>query len=398
MASTAPDWTALAGQIIEDAQAALGVPFMLLSRYDSGRQTLHQVAWGGLHLRDIQRGLRLIGRLLPGYDTLHVEVPVANNPYSRAVFLEGRREVAVVPIHRLIEGVAPPLVAHIVARVIHGTYGVILPLQVGDEVLGTITYFQNGPDLGEPRRAVAQAFARQVALSIHNAQLLEQQRAAAEALELSRQLVIQAQDHTRQEISELLHSRVQSRLLVVWHQLGDVQGLDAEHQGRLDAARDTLERLREEDVRRISHRLHPEGLQAGLVPAVQMLASTLAGGLEVRIAANTALLAADLPGQGGLPAGTRLVVFRALEEALSNALKHAGTRQVQVRLELHGPDLHAEVVDAGAGFDPAAAPPGLGLRLLGARIGAVGGAWGIESRPGGPTRLWLRVPDGPGAP
>ena len=268
------DWTALSSQIVADAQATLGVSFVLLSRYDPERRSLQQVTWGGLHLREIQRGIRLIGRLLPAYDTLNVEVPVADNPYTRAIFVGGDREIAVVPLPRLVEGVAPALVAQIVTRVIRSNYAVIVPLLVGDDVLGTITYFQAGPELSARNRIIAQAFARQVGLSIHNAQLLEAQRATNEALELSRQLVIQAQDHTRQEISELLHSRVQSRLLVVWHQLGDVQGRDPEHQRRLDAARGSLEQLREEDVRRISHQLHPEGLQAGLLPAVQVLAST----------------------------------------------------------------------------------------------------------------------------
>ena len=73
-------------------------------------------------------------------------------------------------------------------------------------------------------------------------------------------------------------------------------------------------------------------------------------------------------------------------------MKHSGTRQVRVQLELHGTKLYAAVSDEGPGFDPQAAPPGLGLRLLGARVGAVGGEWGVVSGPGGPTRLWVEVP------
>lgn len=392
---TAPqrlDWSDLAGQIIEDAQVTLNAPFIILSRYDRERQMSVSVGWGGLRSRNVQRALAVARRLVPTYDPIHSETPVALNPFTRAFYLEDRHDIAVVPTFRLIEGAAPPLIAQIAARIAGAGYAAVIPLLVAGSAIGTITCFRPRPETSPQWLATAQAFSRQVSLSIHNAQLLEQQRAAAEALEQSHQLLIQAQDHTRQEISELLHSRVQSRLLVAWHQLGEVQALSPDGQRQLDAVRFALERLREDDVRHLSHQLHPEGLQAGLIPAVQVLASSLAGGLQVQISANSALLAADQPGTLGLPMSIRLVVFRTVEEGLGNVLKHSRVREVQVRLALDGPELHASVTDQGGGFDPQAAASGLGLRLLGARVEASGGQWGLESRSGGPTRLWVQVP------
>lgn len=390
-AMSAQDWTKLTSQIIEDAQITLQSPFLILTRYNRERQTSQQVGWGGLHSQSVQRTLALIRRLLNGHDSIGIEVPIANNPYIRAVYLERRHEIVLAPIHQLIEGAAPPLVAYLAKRVVGITHALVIPLLVEDEAIGTITCFQSHADFSPERRAIAQAFARQVALSIHNAQLVAQQRAAAVALEQQRQLLIQAQDHTRQEISELLHSRVQSRLLVAWHQLADVRGLDPDSRARLNTVRDGLEQLREQEVRQLSHHLHPEGLQAGLIPAVQMLASTLQGGLSVQLAVNAALVDADQPGSMGLPMAAKLVVFRAVEEALGNVLKHARVTEADVRLELLGGRLQATVTDHGVGFTLQQMRSGLGMRLLSARIEAAGGQWRLDSQRGGPTCLWLQV-------
>jgi signal transduction histidine kinase len=87
-------------------------------------------------------------------------------------------------------------------------------------------------------------------------------------------------------------------------------------------------------------------------------------------------------------------LFRVLQEALRNALKHGRVRQVQVELGTRGTDLCLAVRDSGVGFDPAAAMLGKGLGLVSMqeRMRLVHGELVIDSIPGGGTRVSARVP------
>jgi signal transduction histidine kinase len=88
-------------------------------------------------------------------------------------------------------------------------------------------------------------------------------------------------------------------------------------------------------------------------------------------------------------------LFALLKEAIANVARHAGARQVKLRLSLERGRLLAEVSDDGCGFsvDEAGADEaqGNGLRNMRRRAAALGGELRIESRPGAGTRLWLDV-------
>ena len=379
------DWSPFAGQIVEDAQAALGFPYILLSRFDPEARTSQPVFFGGLHLRNTQRALRLGQRLVPRYD-MHKANPIDANPLLRATF-EGPEPV-MGSVEDFTRGVVPPLIAQIAGRIAGAAHCLAIPLCVEDRVLGSLSCYQRSPHFSAAQLRTAQAFSRQVALSIHNAELLEEGRRIAAALEASRRLVSQAEERTRRDISEFLHSRVQSRLLVAEYRLGEIEDVSEEARRRIEAVRAELEDLRERDVRQISHQLHPEALRIGLVAALQVLASRLQGVLDVRLVADDALITAERT----LPMDLRLVAFRTTEEALGNVLKHASASCATVWLGLEQRGLKLEVTDDGRGFEVGQRPPGLGLLCLGARVESAGGRWGIESRGGGPTRLWAEVP------
>lgn len=99
-----------------------------------------------------------------------------------------------------------------------------------------------------------------------------------------------------------------------------------------------------------------------------------------------------------LAPAARLTVFRIIQEALQNVLHHSGQREAWVLLAMDEGALLLEVRDEGAGFDLAAAPVAAGYRLglIGMRERArlSGGTLAVESRPGGGTRLRLRLPLG----
>ncbi|MFC5849103.1 GAF domain-containing protein [Deinococcus petrolearius] len=383
------NWSPFAQQIVDDAQAVLNFPYILLARFDPVARTSQALVWSGRNMEILERATRLGQRLL-AYDTAHSVLSVDGNPLLQAACDRG--ETIITSVEEITRGLVPPLVARIAAQVAGAAHCLVTPLQGEDRVLGTLSCYQRNPHFTDVQIRTAQAFARQVALSIHNAELLEAQRQTHVALEASRRLVAQAEERTRRDISEFLHSRVQSRLLVAEYRLGEIGDVSEEARARIEAVRAELEDLRERDVRQVSHQLHPEALRIGLVAALQVLASRMQGVLRVQIVADAELL--DPGGQRGspLPPEVRLVAFRTIEEALGNVLKHVHAEQATVVLSLHPEALWVEVNDDGQGFDVARRPPGLGLLCLGARVESAGGRWGIDSRPGGPTRLWAELP------
>ncbi len=87
-------------------------------------------------------------------------------------------------------------------------------------------------------------------------------------------------------------------------------------------------------------------------------------------------------------------MFRVLQEAVTNAVKHAGVSRVTVVL-CGSPDaIRLDISDAGVGFDPDTVMSGRGVGLVGMqeRVRAVGGELFIESRPGAGTSIRARVP------
>jgi signal transduction histidine kinase len=89
-----------------------------------------------------------------------------------------------------------------------------------------------------------------------------------------------------------------------------------------------------------------------------------------------------------------LTLYRFMQEAVTNAARHSGGKRLTIRIDRIGPSrLSVEVTDDGHGFDPAAAPPGKGLRNLGIRAAQLEGTLTIDSTARG-TRVLLetRIP------
>ena len=99
-----------------------------------------------------------------------------------------------------------------------------------------------------------------------------------------------------------------------------------------------------------------------------------------------------------LSASQRIVVYRAVQESLTNIREHSGATEVRLRVRAGRAATDVEIVDNGNGFDvePAlarAAQRGrLGLVGIGERVLMLGGTFEIDSAPGGPTTLRLALP------
>jgi signal transduction histidine kinase len=101
----------------------------------------------------------------------------------------------------------------------------------------------------------------------------------------------------------------------------------------------------------------------------------------------------ELPAQG-LPVSpyVALQLLRVMQEALSNALRHADARNVTLALARDGAVLALVVEDDGRGLPPSGPGPGRGLADMRIRAGAIGAQFALGAPPGGGTRVELRWP------
>jgi signal transduction histidine kinase len=88
-----------------------------------------------------------------------------------------------------------------------------------------------------------------------------------------------------------------------------------------------------------------------------------------------------------------LCVYRIVQEALRNIVKHSHAQRASVRLEQQGAHLTLNIADSGVGFTPGTLEhSGLGLVSIRERVNLLGGQVVIRSAPGRGTRLGVRVP------
>lgn len=245
-------------------------------------------------------------------------------------------------------------------------------------------------------KGFAAAFHRQQALTRENAGLLHDLQQHLAEIRRSRRLLTAREENLRKSIAELLHGSVQTKLLVADHHLAaaaEAVQADPRAAALLAAGRQAIQQVREEDVRRASHLLHPSIIQIGLVAAARQLIDRFADCFAADLAVDPQLAAMDDPARGAVPEPVRLAVYRVLEEALGNVQSHAAATHVRVSLGVTPAGaLELQVQDDGKGLDPAALQPGLGLRSIAARVEEMGGAWRIRSAPGQGTTLSASFP------
>ena len=97
-----------------------------------------------------------------------------------------------------------------------------------------------------------------------------------------------------------------------------------------------------------------------------------------------------------LPEEVSVELLRILQEALTNARRHSGARNVEVRLRAESEALVAAVIDDGRGFHSASTRTGVGLVGMGERVEGLGGKIEVSSRPGEGTKVTVKVPLGGG--
>jgi signal transduction histidine kinase len=144
-----------------------------------------------------------------------------------------------------------------------------------------------------------------------------------------------------------------------------------------------------EDIQAISHRLHSSKLEyLGLVNAAKSFCREVSEQRNVRIDFKHL----DVP--AGIPKEISLCLFRVLQEALQNAVKHSAGQNLTVDVYGTEEGISLTVSDSGIGFDwqHAMNSQGLGLISMRERLRLVNGELSIQSAPGSGTIVLARVP------
>ena len=201
---------------------------------------------------------------------------------------------------------------------------------------------------------------------------------------------VAAEEQGWRRLARELHDDLGQRLAALGLELKAVRKQVAEDDPRrpeLDALGAGLAEVGE-DLRRLSHDLHPAALERrGLAEALRDLAAETErrSGLPVRLA----LQGAEVP----LLPETALGLYRIAQEGLGNAVRHAGARAVFVTLAATRDTVRLTIADDGRGFDPGIARrgDGLGLASMEERAALLGGSCRVASSSGG-TRVEVAVP------
>jgi signal transduction histidine kinase len=199
--------------------------------------------------------------------------------------------------------------------------------------------------------------------------------------------LLNAQEEERSRIARELHDDISQQLAVL---AIDLKLLERSADGGTGvAAAEALKRATDigASVHDLSHRLHPARLRVlGLVEAVTGLKRELS-----HAGVNIAFTHEGVP--AALSPDLTLCLFRIVQEALQNALKHGRARNVSVDLTGTDRRLDLTIIDDGVGFDiDTSWRKGLGLISVQERVEAIGGKFALRSKRGVGTRLAVRVP------
>lgn len=207
--------------------------------------------------------------------------------------------------------------------------------------------------------------------------------------------LLTSQEEERRRLARELHDDISQRLaafdLDSNEVLRNMSGNPALAEKKFQEIRVKMREL-SEDVRRLSHRLHPSALEDLGLPSVLRSLTSEFGEREEMI---TTFSAQDVP--YGLPVEVATVLYRIAQEALRNVAKHAGKTHVKVLLRGKPGALELQITDSGLGFDIEDKRSGLGLISMEERARLIGATLKIESALGEGTKVTVDVPFSPPA-
>ena len=241
-------------------------------------------------------------------------------------------------------------------------------------------------DTGVPRFEENCLFAGYVGSCID----VTERKLAEEALSNLEGRILTAQEEERERIARELHDDINQRIAVLCLEL---VGMDKRQYGKERRSRKSINSLVEQlrkmgsDIQAISHRLHSSHLEyLGLEGAADALCRDLQSKYKVEIEFTCDGIPRSLQKDVGV------CLYRVLQEALQNAIKHSGVQEFQVDLIGNAREVRLTVSDQGVGFNPKADRlRGLGLISMRERLRLAHGDFQVESVPGRGTTIRCSV-------
>jgi PAS domain S-box-containing protein len=208
--------------------------------------------------------------------------------------------------------------------------------------------------------------------------------------DLRRQAAELASSEERSHLARELHDSVTQALFSMTLLSRSIELMLERDPAQVPAMLASLRELQRDalaEMRALIFELRPGNIEeSGLVAALRTHVASLSGRIGLPV-----VVEADLPDR--LPLEIEEALYRIAQEALHNVVKHAGAREVRVKVGLAGEMVHLGITDDGRGFDSALVPDGhLGLAGMRARAERLGGTLHVVSRPGGGTSIDVVVP------
>lgn len=237
-----------------------------------------------------------------------------------------------------------------------------------------------------------------IALSLRVKMLYAEKTAAEQQLfKVQRgfsQRLIEMQDAERKRIASALHDSIGQSLLVIQNRL---KRLLSGREDNADNLQDKLTSIRQdsseaiEEVRRVAHGLHPHQLEhLGLKAAVERICEQACGAAGIGYQCDVEADKTQIEPQRAIH------IYRIIQEALNNIVKHARARNCRIGLEIGSDQAQLEIRDDGKGIMDfnlrSALPESFGLQSINERVNLLGGRWDMRSEQGEGTLITISFP------
>lgn len=205
--------------------------------------------------------------------------------------------------------------------------------------------------------------------------------------------LVDVQESERRTISRELHDQVGQALGALLVDLGRFSGLLSKDRPEVRAQLDSMKSVAErtfQEVRNIALLLRPSMLDdLGLVAALEWQGREVSRRSDIEVDVQSDIVSDHLPDE------YRICIYRLVQEALNNAVRHSGAKnaKVTVRQSEQRPEksIFIEVADDGRGFQPEHTR-GMGILGMEERVKRLGGTLAIESSPGHGARVIAELP------
>ena len=345
--------------LVRIAAELTGARYSALGVIDRGGHGLERFVTHGLDdttraaIGDLPRGRGILGVLIEDARPLRLD-DLTRDP----------RSVGFPPNH-------PPM---------HSFLGV--PVMTRGVAFGNLYLAEKQPEgsFTEEDEEVMTLLAAQAAVAIENAGSVQR-----DALRRA----VTAQEVERQRLARELHDQTGQALTSILLGLAAIERsgtAEEAHAAAVDLRELVVETLR--GVRRLAVELRPSALDDfGLEPALRRLGQTVGEGRELDVQVESTL------GGVRLPADVETALYRLVQEALTNVIKHAGAAHVSVVLARKATNVLLMIEDDGRGFDPSQTTAvGLGLLGMRERVELLDGTLQIEAAPSRGTTLVVELP------